>query len=201
MRNKIYIGPIVLLAITIFLDWEKWKIADSTNILALGFVGYFAVFLLVEWIIWCIVLLVKNVKNLKGHIVWMLALVVLVVGSFTFIPVSDAGVRINHFFNKNARENVVEMLNNDSLTPLSPISYNLPFIYRLTAHTGKIYIDSEAEYSARKDKVMFYVHCGYNKSSAVIYSANDIPIKNGDFGDEYIKIEKLEPNWYMVIIK
>ena len=201
MKSRKYIGPIILLAIIIFLDWEKWKIGDIANIFGLSFVGYLVIFLLAEWVSWCVVLLVKNAKRLKGHIVWLLALVVLVVGTFTFIPVSDMGVRINHFFNKFARENVVEMLDNNSLTPLSLTSYNLPFVYRLTSHTGKIYIDSEAEYSARKDKVMFYVHCGYNKSSAVIYSANDTPVKNGDFGDEYTKIKKLEPNWYMVIVE
>ena len=127
---------------------------------------------------------------------------ILVFGSFTFIPVSDAGIKANHIFNKASREYTIDLLNNDGLTPLSPDSYNLPFISRLTSHTGKIYVESDVDYSLSKDKIMFYVHCGYNKSSAIIYTAKDTPVKNGDFGyDEYINIEKLEPNWYMVTMK
>ena len=201
MKNKTYIGPIVLLLIIIFLDWEKWKIADSTMIFALEFVGFLVFSLLAMLFVWCIALLIKNAKRLKGYVALLLALMLFVFGSFTFIPVSDIGIKVNHVFNKASREQVVEMFNNDGLTPLSLSSYNLPFIYRLTSHTGKIYIDSKAESSKRNDKVKFYVHCGYLKSSAVIYSADDTPVKNGDFGDEYVEIKKLEPNWYMVIME
>ena len=188
--------------ITVFLDWEKWKIADSTINFALGFVGYFVISLLAEWVIWCGFLLITNIKKLKYYATLILALMIFIFGSFTFIPVSDTGIKANHIFNKASREFAIDLLNNHDLTPLSLSSYNLPFICRLTSHTGKIYIESDVEYSGGKDKVMFYVHCGYNKSSAVIYTANDTPVKNGDFGyDQYIKIKKLEPNWYMVTMK
>ena len=146
--------------------------------------------------------MMKNVKKSKKHIVLLLIIMIFVLGSFTFIPVSDIGIKANYVFNKSSREIAIELLNHDELIPLSPDSYNLPYICRLTSHTGKIYVESDEKYSGNKDKVMFYVHCGYHKSSAIIYSPKDTPVKNGDFGyDEYINIKKLEPNWYMVTMK
>lgn len=200
-RNPSIIFYILVIS-AIILDWEKWKIADNTTILALGFVGYFVISLLAVWFVWCGVLMIKNVKKSKKHIVLLLIIMVFVLGSFTFIPVSDAGIKANHIFNKSSREIAIELLSRDELTPLSPDSYNLPSICRLTSHTGKIYVESNEKHSGNIDKVMFYVHCGTNKSSAIIYSAKDTPVKNGDFGhDEYTNIKKLEPNWYYCVSK
>lgn len=197
-RNSSIIFYILVIS-AIILDWEKWKIADSTTILALGFVEYFVISLLAVWFIWCGIIMIKSIKKSKKHIVLLLTIMIFVLGSFTFISVSDVGIKANHMFNKSSREIAIELLNSDELTPLSPDSYNLPFICRLASHTGKIYTESDVEYSGNKDKVMFYIHCGYTKSSAVIYTAKDTPVKNGDFGyDEYTNIKKLEPNWYMV---
>ena len=79
--------------------------------------------------------------------------------------------------------------------------FALPVIYRLTSHPGRIFVESEELYTQRADKVLFYVHCGWRKSSAIIYSADDSYIKDGDFDREYLKVKKLKPNWYMVVMK
>ena len=194
LKKSIYFC--ILLLISIVLDWEKWNIGDKTSILLINFIQLLVVIILAILFIWSVIMLVENFKRLKLRLIFPLIAMLFVIGSFTFLPVCDAGMKINYIFNNSARENVVDMLNRGELGQVDMNEFALPAVYRLTSHPGRIFVEFEELYTQRVDKVLFYVHCGWRKSSAIIYSADDRYIKDGDFGRNYLKVKKLKTNWY-----
>lgn len=187
----------ILIFIAIFLDWEKWSIGNKTTVLAINFIQYAVVLLLVTLLIWSVIIIIKYWGNNKLHTILPLIITVFVICSFTVFPTWDFALKTNCMINQSSREKVVELLNQGNLVQSDVNEFELPIKYRLSSHTGSILVQSKVPYTSINDKVLFYIHCGSDVSSAVIYSADD-EIHNGDFGRHFLTISKIKPKWYLV---
>lgn len=187
----------MIILITIFLDWQKWSVGEATTVLLVNYVQLIVVILLITISVWSLINLLKHWKTNRPIAILPTIMTIFVISSFTFLPLSKTATKLNCIFNQNYRENIIELLNQGNLQQTDINEYILPCKYRLTSHTGRILVESNILYTNDYDKVLFYIHCGYNISSAVIYSTDDM-VQQGDFGRRYLTIYKIKPNWYVV---
>lgn len=187
----------ILVFLAIFLDWEKWNIGNMTTVLLINFIQLAVIILLITLFIWSVIIIIKHWKNNKFHTVLPMIIMCLVICSFTVFPTYEPAMKVNCLVNQSSREHVIELLNQGKLSQSDINEFKLPLIHRLSSHTGSVLVQSNEPYTNKRDKVLFYIHCGSGVSSAIIYSADD-EIHNEDFGRYYCSINEIEPKWYMV---
>ena len=182
----------------VILDWQKWEIGEATTPLLINPAQLLVVVLLAASVILSAVMFVRLLKSNRLRAALLALGMSAVVLSFVFLPLFEPAIKINYCFNQYAREKTVRLLDEGKLEQTDMAEFRLPFWFRLASHTGRIEVQPKIPYSVETDKVLFYVHCGYSLCSAVIYSADGITVKDGDFGMAYKTVTQVNPNWYIV---
>lgn len=198
MKKFMFIVFYILVITSILLDWSKWDIGEKTSLLFVNFTQLFVVILLVAICLLAVFIAIRYWKTNRFNSILAIIITVLLISSFTFLPISKIGIKTNYMLNQNFRENVVSLLNEGKLSQSGINKFSLPIRHRLSSHTGEILVQSNESYTENYDKILFYIHCGHNISSAIIYSAEDSVVCDGDFGRNYCSIERIKPKWYMV---
>ena len=198
MNKKSFPIFCILIFIAVFLDWQKWSIGETTTDLLINYVQILVIISLIVALSWAIVNLVRRWKSYKLQAILPTIIMIFVISSFTFLPITELGIKVNYVLNQPSRDNVIELLNQGKLQQTDINEFVLPFNHRLSSHTGRILVHSNKPYTNNPDKVLFYIHCGSKVSSAIIYSADDSKITDGDFGRYYRSINKIKPKWYLV---
>ncbi|TMU85242.1 hypothetical protein FGG79_14025 [Bacillus sp. BHET2] len=116
-----------------------------------------------------------------------------------FFPFTKIVLDIDFKMNKVEREVVVEkvergklvpnVLHNDSLIHL-PDEYD-----ELTKGGGDIVVEKRGS----DTMILFYTFCGVlDNFSGFVYSSSGAKPRSGDFGGDFIEVEKLDGHWYIV---
>ncbi len=190
----------------ILSDWIQWDIIAQISAYYNGLTaGIFLicftlvrVFVFIILIAWSIYFIKQKYAEIKMIAFLPILVLLLTVVSQTLIPLSNAYIYTEHNCRKETREHIVAMLEGTEDTQLVQTNmdtYLLPLSLRGASHNAKI----TTEKSDASLKVLFYIHKGIFKNSAVIYSSDNQSVKNGDFKLEYQTIKLIVPCWYAVI--
>lgn len=193
--RKSYIIFIVLCILTLLLDWSKWDIAKGEIALLENILIIINIIINIALVILCVIISVKIFRASKFASIFLYLVLILTIALQTILPVMPGYIKINYYIYQQQRKQVVEMYEKGGLEEYRADihEYNLPINWRLLSHTGNIYIGENKE-------VLFYVHVGIWKSSAILYVPDGIP--NGiDIGSHMnSNIIYLGSNWYGIII-
>ena len=199
MKKCLMLISITLNIFLIIIDWCQWdiiyKLNERYNHLISGLFFYFILlmkFIIVILIIIGITGMYINRKKVSAIIVAILFMCNIALQSF--VPVSETYVKINFKIQATNRQKIISMFDsgNVSISQRDENSYLLPLNIRLASHDGEITVNNE--------KIMFFVHRGIFKNSAVIYSP-DTNISEEEFGFKIDKSLILEPNWCAVFFQ
>lgn len=144
----------------------------------------------------------RKISRIFAHALCVIVAVTVLL--YTVIPLTDGYINITFNLNAEKMEYVLELIENNTIGKINVGKYWLPDDLRHVSHTGMVYNDTGSDFlhpREDKSKLLFYVHCGAWKSSAVIYVADGSELTDGDFGRNFDKIFKLKDNWYGVIME
>ncbi len=209
-KHSVLLFTISVCIITFMLDKLQWNVIAVINArynsLASG-LFYDLVFLIRAALICAgTVLGICHIcKSRKGDIhKKVLALIPLAVVAFTvlfqyILPLSETGVYLDHIANKAYRTEIVDMVYNNKIDKymIGEDKYYVPNqLFKNHSYNAKIYTSGDAE----NVKVLFYVHRGLFKDTALIYASGEQAVKNGDFGFDFDNISSIDEHWYSVSI-
>lgn len=178
-------------------NWGMWGLAELTNHLIINIIAFFVMLLFLILGVLSVSFIKYNIKEHRILSFTPLLILLVTISFFTFLPLTKVYIYSHYKINEKSMDSVIEVLEHGDLRQTNSYRYAVPIKYRLTTQTGRILVEEKDE----SKKVLFYVHCGAWKSSAVIYVSNDSEIIDGDFGRVFDKIFKLKDNWYGVIME
>lgn len=194
-----------LCVLSVLIDWIQWDIIAQITIKYNSLIsGLFYYFMIGIRIVICVVLIVWNANFIKTNyktnkiISFVPAVILIIVLLLQFVlPITDVYANWEYHFNYAKREHIVSMLNGDEemeLTQTNINTYTLPHDFRLTSHNSKVITEKNTD----SLKVLFYIHKGMVKNTAIVYVSSTETVIDGDFGIEYDKVKLIEPHWYLV---
>jgi hypothetical protein len=208
LKNKGVVTPVVfVLGSVIFFtfDWVRFDLSKKiNNSLIIGNFVWFIYFLYGCMGVWSVIYLIKKLSVYRWKAFIPIAIVIITILYFLLIPLSNIYLNIDYKLNGGNRAKIVQMVQNDQMqrNQIGENKYIVP--YRLTSHTGYIYVQKNTLVT----KIMFYVYCGIGKSRVIIYSSNDSEINENDFNSgipvtnsHFRDIKKMEKYWYSATFK
>ena len=188
-------------AITFVLDWIKWDITEHFlmkglfNLLATLFIALIFIGLSVIGIRFYL----KNHSISKQIALVPILLLLFSALLYIVFPFTKTYMTLAYLINKENMEQVVEMIDSNEMQyfQVGENRYSLPSNMRQLSHVGQIFTQIEDSTC----KILFYVHCGIWKSSAIIYASEGSEIVDGDFGRVYESTDELSENWFCVTMR
>lgn len=141
-----------------------------------------------------LIFFLKNIKENKAVSIIMVLIPSVAILLLYYIPFDDFYLKIYYETNKESMNKIVEMLKSDTMKDyqIGEKKFLIPEKMRLFSDAGYIFKD----YYLSKN-VFFYVQCGFFRSSAIMFVPDNIEIIN----ESITKVQKLDENWYSVIIE
>ncbi len=203
MKKRVIIYNIIFVVLCILsmtLDWSKWDIADKTFSLINNLIMLFVLIMLFILVIWAIYIAIRYYPYNKIIALLPSIFIIITFLSHFVLPFQFSFLKGDYIIKQEQREQIVTMIKNKEFQQYQSgvNQYTLPFHMRFTSHVGKVFIEPNV---TDVKKVLFYIHCGAFKSSAIIYTKDNENISDNDFGRIFDKIEKLDDNWYAVTMR
>ncbi|WP_138752427.1 hypothetical protein [Paenibacillus sinopodophylli] len=155
------------------------------------------VFFMCSLIVFVYFVVSKSVNRARNGIPFLLNLIIFILVSI--VPFTSIVLDIDFRLNKKDREDVVRMVLDGSLKPNSSdndLLIRLPEEYKkLSKGGGEIW----AEGHGQSAQILFFTYRGVmGNMDGFIYTANDSTPDEMLFGGYFIKVKKLDKNWYFV---
>ncbi len=181
----------------IAIDWARFDLALVID--NIGFNMFFGLLLAMMIMLYvCMIIFsliyfirVRKMRRLISIIPFILMLLV-----FTYywvVNFSDVYVDIDYAINRNSRQEIIKMYENNQLKQISANKYLLP--YRLAWHNKKVYIKTKEGVT----EAIFFISNGLNYNRILLYVSDDRIACNSDFGEDLYwslqNIKKLSYNW------
>ncbi len=197
--NKIIIVYAIAFVLFILIDWVRFDLIIAVD--NIGFNLFFGavligfIFLYMGFLIFSVLHLILRFKVRKLKAVIPVTLMLIVFSYYILINYSQLYMDIDFFANKNNREKIIEMYEDNQLKQIGVNSYLVPF--RAASHNKKVYFQN-------KDgvlKAIFFVSNGFTNDRILLYVSDDGMAYANDFGNEtnhlnLQNIRKVSSNWY-----
>jgi hypothetical protein len=150
-------------------------------------------------IVWSVVHICrrKRFRKIKAYIPFIIQMTSLII--VLTVPFTSIMLDLDFRLHLKQREKVVSKVISGDLKPNvshNPSLIHLPSWY---GHLSKGGGDIMVERNGNETYVFFFFFRGIlDNFSGFMYRSDDTPPQNGDFGGEFIEIERLKKNWYWV---
>ena len=205
MKDKSYNanGFTTLLAVTVFVIFINLLIPLLRTYFDTSLITLMELILFILQPILFILAVIFVIRNFNRNcLVAIIPLCIIIVGFFLWITAHRTlvGPRINHYFFKTQRLQVVDQVKLNTLQfhldSIKQFKYiSLPAKYKNATTTKQIAVSE----NNNNLMVYFYMYRSLIGQEGYVYSASDIPPKDGAFGWDYVSQKKLGKNWYWVV--
>ena len=203
-KNETFIRIyIIAFLFFILLDWGRFDL-----IVAIDNMGFNLIFGLL--LIGCIALYAMLLISSLVYLIWRwstsrskavipLALMLTVFLYYFIVNYSSIYMRIDYSFNRNDRQKIIEMYEDNQLTQINVNRYLTP--YRLASHNKVVYIQTKENVT----KAIFFISNGFEYDRVLLYVSDENVVLNSDFGEgsdywDLQNIRKVSDNWYFAEI-
>ena len=195
MKTKTVCTISIILSILLFLfHWYLWDIIDLVTpfliLVPIIIILVFVAFVLIYTIVYA----AKEIKALKLRACIPLLIIVLSIMFNLLVPFTKANLDFNFKLNINARNKVVELIENGELKPeeTNENMIALPSKYkRLSKGDGEVMIDCFDNHNA----YIFFTYRGIiDNYSGFVYDSDEAALQ--ELSREYFEVEKLCDSWY-----
>ncbi len=209
-KHSVLLFTISVCLITFILDKLQWNVIAVINARYNSLVSglfYDLIFLIRAALICagtvlgiCHIWKSRKGDDYKKVLAWIpLAAVAFTVLFQYILPLTETGVYLDYIANKAYRAEIVDMVYSNKIDQymVGENQYYIPNqLFKNHSYNAKIYTSGDAE----NVKVLFYVHIGLFKDTALIYASGEQAVKDGDFGFDFDSISNIDEHWYSVSI-
>jgi len=203
-KNETFVRAcIIAFLFFILIDWVRFDL-----IIAIDNIGFNLIFglLLIGFIALYVIMLNSSLVYLilRWRITRFKALIPLTLMLMVFlyyfiVNYSSAYMHMDYSFNRNDRQEIIEMYENNQLTQINVNRYLTP--YRLSSHNKIVYIQTKENVT----KAIFFISNGFEHDRVLLYVSDENMVLNSDFGDgvsywDLQNIRKVSENWYFAEI-
>jgi hypothetical protein len=199
-RTSILLSAL-LLCVRIF----RWTLVDWLTVFLEPFLEMAVGIVFLGVLLWSLVHFVRKRKTLgkrSGFPLLINASALLIV---LFVPFTEMAINLDFYANYASRMNVVSDVLTGKMEKYVTKSggtgdmIHLPEPYGSLSSGGGDIIVYKRE---GETLIVFYSFRGILRSfSGFVYATGNAPPQNNDFGESFVEIEKLRPNWYWVASK
>jgi hypothetical protein len=196
--------PLVFYFVAIFsvagliVNIFRWMLVDLLTVFLEPMVeiAVFSAFAAV--LVWAIVHAILPFRGARGNRFSPLLLGLTSLAVFLFVPFNEIELDINFSINVQSRTDVAQRVL-AKIPSAAPMLGGRGDFVHLTGSEYRLSDDGDVMvwHTAQKQMVFFFTFRGVLDSfSGFVYSANDLPPENEDFGGEWVEVTRLRKNWY-----
>jgi len=151
--------------------------------------------LLVICLSWSIAKIFKTESEQRLKYVLVLLSLIGSIGVWFLMARMDVPLKL-YYFHLSPKLNIIssEIMNKNIELVEKGTSTN-KYVKNRSVYKGgitSVYVDDKNDL-----KIFFQINSGYGYITGYVYSKEDLPLNNGDFGADFSASEKLENNWYI----
>ncbi|BCB02473.1 hypothetical protein [Bacillus sp. KH172YL63] len=193
LGKSILILSITASVLMIGLAFLQWNLVEILTpfLMPFAWVASWGYFLTVA--VFSLILLFKE-RNVKPALIQTITVLLLV-----FFPFTKVVLDMDFKLNKGDRETVVKKVESGDLVP--NVAHNDTLIHLPEEYDGLSKGGGEivVEEKNGETMILFFTFRGILEGfTGFVYSSSDEKPRTGDFGGDFIEIEKLEDHWYVV---
>lgn len=182
----------IVIGLYFLLDWIKWDcvtwVDNRYNSLISGWL--LVLFFVIQSLILVFAGVINIIKKRRTA-----ALIVICFCLLPFVKATDIYSKLDYFINRDLRENIVSLIQNDQVDIFCQTDVNkyvLPVKYRRASLTSQIFIKNEGALT-----VFFDVQKGLFGGKGIVYTSDCKPYKNA-LGIKFKKVKEIKKCWYYV---